>query len=750
MNEGSVKSSIIIITYNNWNDTKLCLDSVFTKTGEQEFEVIVVDNASQDGTPDFLQAYAHQYPSLQLELNAKNEGFARANNQGAMLARGDYLVFLNNDTVVTPGWLSGLISHLDKPRVGMVGPVTNSSSNESRVSVAYESLDELDAFAEKYTSGHVGQAFEIRALAFFCVGLRRAVFEEIGPLDERFGLGMFEDDDYAMRLRNAGYMILCAEDVFVHHTGGRSFLKLDYAYYWRLFHENRAKFEDKWGVKWQPHVQRDEYLREQVVQTSEHSLQLQWALIEQMDLVTERDRLLRMLRKQSNQYANNLDAIYTSRTWRFVEYIRRLRRFFIPENSFREKIFIRVIGTGNWVRHRIWLRGKAEEALPQDATQDQISNQVAQDSSKARIEVLERQVPILIPQFFNFAGDQLYIGGAERYLVELVSLINSLGSQSIVYQSARERWTREYEGIPVIGLPNRGDFQLLNQLFHDEISPGALAIYFAFYLAVPNCNPRSIGISHGVYWDTGNNQPLVDQRKRLELILDPIANLSQIVSVDTNTINWIRGIQSYLTHKFVYIPNFVDVHQFKSPIEKRSDDKLVILYPRRLYEPRGFWLVKEIVPEFIQKNPNIEFHFVGQAEKDAEAAVNELIELYPQNVRWYSLSFDEMYRAYQAAAITLIPTVHSEGTSLSCLEAMAAGNAVIASHVGGLPDLVISGYNGILIEPTVSGLREALNLLCQNENLRDLMGNRAKEVAKSFSLNQWQIKWTKLLKQHQL
>jgi hypothetical protein len=99
-------------------------------------------------------------------------------------------------------------------------------------------------------------------LTMFCVALRRDTYERVGPIDERFGLGLFEDDDYALRVRRAGYRIAYAEDVLIHHFGEASFGKLvptgEHA---TLFKENQRRFEEKWGVVWQPHRRRapDDY-----------------------------------------------------------------------------------------------------------------------------------------------------------------------------------------------------------------------------------------------------------------------------------------------------------------------------------------------------------------------------------------------------------------------------------------------------------------------------------------------------------
>src|SRR5262249_37671047 len=93
---------------------------------------------------------------------------------------------------------------------------------------------------------HDGETFELPMLAFFCVAMRREAFASVGALDERFGLGLFEDGDYNRRARAAGWTIRCARDAFVHHWQNASFRRLRRNGYFALYEENRRKFEEKY------------------------------------------------------------------------------------------------------------------------------------------------------------------------------------------------------------------------------------------------------------------------------------------------------------------------------------------------------------------------------------------------------------------------------------------------------------------------------------------------------------------------
>ncbi len=251
------KASIVIVTYNNLALTKLCLESLLRNTKYPSYEIIVVDNNSHDGTQSYLRYMASRHRHIRTILNTTNNGFAKANNQGIALSTGEYLVLLNNDTIVPPGWLRRLVRHLHDPEVGMVGPTTNFVGNEAKIDAPYSTWNEMEEFARAYTWANESLAAEIHMLAMFCVAFRRDVYQTVGPLDERFGVGMFEDDDYSHRVKQEGYRVLCVQDVFVHHFGQAAFGKLiEDGSYDFIFEENKRRYELKWNVSWVPHVHR--------------------------------------------------------------------------------------------------------------------------------------------------------------------------------------------------------------------------------------------------------------------------------------------------------------------------------------------------------------------------------------------------------------------------------------------------------------------------------------------------------------
>jgi GT2 family glycosyltransferase len=253
---GADSASIVVVTHDGLTFTRLCVETALANSGE-DFELIVVDNGSSDGTPAYLTRLAQQDARTRVLLNGRNMGFAAACNQGLGLAGGEHLVLLNNDTMLPPGWLAGLLAHLRNTEVGLVGPVTNRIGNEAEIETDYATWGEFLAFTRRHAEGHAGEWLEVRTPAMFCLAMRRDTYLRLGPLDERYEVGLLEDDDYADRARREGYQQRCVEDVVVHHFGEASFGRLVAdGEYTRILRANQRRYAEKWNRQWEPYGRR--------------------------------------------------------------------------------------------------------------------------------------------------------------------------------------------------------------------------------------------------------------------------------------------------------------------------------------------------------------------------------------------------------------------------------------------------------------------------------------------------------------
>ena len=248
------KVSILMVTYNCEEFIEPCLDSVARNTAWPNYEIILIDNNSTDGTKAIIQKYADGDKRIRLSFSPDNLGFAGANNVAAKEATGDHLIFLNPDTVVTHGWMGRMVRHCERdPSIGSVAAVTNFSGNETKINFDYSNVLQMEKFALALASEKAGQATDIAVAPLYCVLVPRAVWDKVGELDAGFQIGMFEDDDFSLRIKTAGYRVVAADDCFIHHFGNGSFAKLPSEESLRIFELNKARFEQKWNAPWKPH-----------------------------------------------------------------------------------------------------------------------------------------------------------------------------------------------------------------------------------------------------------------------------------------------------------------------------------------------------------------------------------------------------------------------------------------------------------------------------------------------------------------
>lgn len=240
--------SIVIPVYNQLDYTKQCLESL-ANTVNQKVELIIVDNASNDGTYEYLSNYADDKINLVLIRNEENLGFPKAVNRGIEETTGKYVLIANNDIIFNGNWLERMIEVAESDeKIGLVGPISNEVSGLQRDDKAvYSSIEEMKEYAEIVNAKNKNQILNFPRLAFLCTLIKREVINKIGGLDERFSPGNYEDDDYCLRAQLAGYKAVIAKDVFIHHFGSKSFKADGNEAYRKRLETNREIFALKWG-----------------------------------------------------------------------------------------------------------------------------------------------------------------------------------------------------------------------------------------------------------------------------------------------------------------------------------------------------------------------------------------------------------------------------------------------------------------------------------------------------------------------
>ncbi len=248
-------ASIIMLTFNALDMTRQTIASIEAHTA-YPYELVLVDNASSDGTVAYLKELEKSRSNVKVIFNKENRGFSAGNNQGVRAASGHYICLLNNDVLVADGWLEDLIDAFDRDeKIGMVSAVTNKASGlQVLKNVPYTDNDGFYDFAGQWRQQHRGQVTPRRRLAGFVMLTNREIYKAIDGFDEIYGLGNFEDDDISLKIRAAGYALMVHDGTFIHHFGHSSF-KANNIDLLASLKENEKIFRKKW-----PDVDYDELL----------------------------------------------------------------------------------------------------------------------------------------------------------------------------------------------------------------------------------------------------------------------------------------------------------------------------------------------------------------------------------------------------------------------------------------------------------------------------------------------------------
>lgn len=236
----ATKLDLIIPVYNNLKITRATLSRINKDPFRENINLILVDNGSNKKTSSFLKKNADIY--LRSE---KNEGFIIAVNKALRITKND-VILLNNDVLIPPGSLNALVN---KP-LDIVGPLTSrinskTSKNSQLIKIPYKNISGLNRFFKKINKLNRGTFKLVDYVYFHAVFIKRKVIKKIGLLDERFGLGNYEDLDFCLRAKKQNFKIGIALDSYVHHMCHSTFKLMGVNLKTQLT-KNKLIFEEKW------------------------------------------------------------------------------------------------------------------------------------------------------------------------------------------------------------------------------------------------------------------------------------------------------------------------------------------------------------------------------------------------------------------------------------------------------------------------------------------------------------------------
>lgn len=362
----------------------------------------------------------------------------------------------------------------------------------------------------------------------------------------------------------------------------------------------------------------------------------------------------------------------------------------------------------------------------------------------------------IIYNYLKPDGSGISIGGVQTYITNLIPLLKESGYAITIYQWATKDFHQEFDNYDVYGLKDEGKdnkkkAEILSSYAFLRITPSSdLLIYGTDFLIKKYAPCRSIAIQHGIAWDVPFNQcshwryfrHFLGKCKDAWYTIQRISKVDQLVCVDYNFVNWHRAISPYPKTKHIVIPNFSVI---PSSIPEKNNKIVHIIFARRLFTYRGTRLFANVAERLLNKYHDIKITIAGTGPD--EKYIQQKLSKYTQ-VEFCTYNNDESLSIHADKDIAVVPTLGSEGTSLSLLEAMASGCAVVCTNVGGMTNIILDGYNGYIINPEEEALYAAMISLIENKDTRKMLQlNAYNTVSHAFSLEKWQKKWLQVIKQ---
>ena len=362
-----------------------------------------------------------------------------------------------------------------------------------------------------------------------------------------------------------------------------------------------------------------------------------------------------------------------------------------------------------------------------------------------------KRVYILTRNYYNFETSEVRIGGVETYISELVKIFHSLNYNVYLYAfDEKERSIvtdfGEIRGYNIQESKNETTL-LAKKVQSDMVDANDLVVINTDgNVSLKIKFNRMIAIQHGVAWDIPVSQKssllrlMVAKTRTAYNTIKRAQAWTHIVCVDYNYPCWYRAVSSIALENYTVIPNFSHIPE--EPV--KPDGVINIIFARRLVEYRGTKVFTMAISKILKERNNIHVTIAGTGPD--EQWMRERLEKY-HNVEFTHYEASQSMMIHADKHIAVVPTVGSEGTSLSLIEAMASRCTVVCTDVGGMTNIVINNYNGKRVRAgSVDDLYEAISELLDNPDLLKRLSRIGfQTVESSFSYEQWRGKWVKVI-----
>lgn len=341
------------------------------------------------------------------------------------------------------------------------------------------------------------------------------------------------------------------------------------------------------------------------------------------------------------------------------------------------------------------------------------------------------------------------VGGTQRYTLDLGYLFHKIGYDVAFVTKACKNIEMDYEGwakIYAIDSPygTKGQIDFSKRVYHlcNRLKP-TVVCYSDLQIAWPYCYNNSFALQHGVAWDnpwSNYGGRFIDLMKNI-LLSKAMKNVKKVICVDTNFINWCRSNDTqFLTYKdkLKYIPNYADetlfTYRYK---EYKPEDEIILFFPRRFVKHRGFEIFLDMCADLYKRGLNIKPLLAIEEFRQDE--FNKTYKQYSSlKLDVVHPNFNDIAQLYSEAFLTIIPSIWSEGTSLSAIESICSGCPVIASDVGGLGNIIIPHFNGFILPPRAIEFSRTVEYLIRDIEKRNIMARNCKYLRESLGKSRWE------------